>query len=64
MAEEKFSDNLLRVFAAELRRLNGMTAAREMFGKSDFALGNSMTPAMIIAGAESPFRELPPSSTR
>jgi hypothetical protein len=39
MAEEKFSDNLLRVIAAELHLLNGMTAAREMFGKSYFALG-------------------------
>jgi hypothetical protein len=39
MAEEKFSDNLLRAIAAELHFLNGMTAAREMFGKSYFALG-------------------------
>jgi hypothetical protein len=29
MAEEKFSDNLMRVIAAELHLLNGMTAARE-----------------------------------
>jgi hypothetical protein len=41
MAEEKFSDNLLRVVAAELRLLNGMTVAREMFSKSYFALGVS-----------------------
>jgi hypothetical protein len=39
MAEEKFSDNLMRVIAAELHFLNGMTVAREMFGKSYFALG-------------------------
>jgi hypothetical protein len=39
MAEEKFSDNLLRAIAAELHFLSGMTAAREMFGKSYFSLG-------------------------
>jgi hypothetical protein len=41
MAEEKFSDNLMRAIAAELHFLNGMTAAREMFGKSYFSLGLS-----------------------
>jgi hypothetical protein len=41
MAEEKFSDNLMRAIAAELHLLNGMTAAREMFGKSYFSLGLS-----------------------
>jgi hypothetical protein len=41
MAEEKFSDNLLRAIAAELHFLNGMTAAREMFAKSYFSLGLS-----------------------
>ena len=39
MAEEKFSDNLMRMIAAELHLLNGMTFAREMFSKSYFALG-------------------------
>ena len=39
MPEEIFSDNLLRMIAAELHLLNGMTAAHEMFGKSYFALG-------------------------
>jgi hypothetical protein len=39
MAEEEFTNNLLRAVAAELRFLNGMTAAREMFGKSYFSLG-------------------------
>ena len=39
MAEEKFSDNLMRAITAELLFLNGMTAAREMFGKSYFSLG-------------------------
>lgn len=39
MAEEKFSDNLMRAIVAQLHLLNGMTAAREMFGKSYFSLG-------------------------
>jgi hypothetical protein len=39
MAEEQFSDNLLRMVAAELHFLSGLTAAREMYGKSYFSLG-------------------------
>ena len=39
MADESFSDNLLRAIAAELHLLTGMTAAREMYGKSYFSLG-------------------------
>ena len=39
MADEKFSENLNRVIAAELHFLNRMTASREMFGKSYFSLG-------------------------
>jgi hypothetical protein len=39
MAEETFSDNLLRAVVAQLHLLNGMTFAREMFSKSYFALG-------------------------
>jgi hypothetical protein len=39
VAEEKFETNLLRAIAAELHLLNGMTVAREMFGKGYFALG-------------------------
>jgi hypothetical protein len=41
MAVEIFSDNLLRMIAAELHFLCGMTAAREMYGKSYFSLGVS-----------------------
>jgi hypothetical protein len=36
---EKFNDNLLRMIAAELHALTGLTAAREMYGKSYFSLG-------------------------
>jgi hypothetical protein len=39
MADENFSDNLLRAVAAELHLLNRMTVAREMFSKSYFSLG-------------------------
>jgi hypothetical protein len=39
MAEATFSENLMRAIAAELHFLNGMTAAREMYGKSYFSLG-------------------------
>jgi hypothetical protein len=39
MAEEKFSDNLFRMIAAELHFLNTMTVAREMYGRGYFSLG-------------------------
>ena len=39
MADEDFATNLLRAIAAELHLQTGMQAAREMFGKSYFALG-------------------------
>jgi hypothetical protein len=39
MAEEAFETNLMRMIAAGLHFLIGMTAAREMFGKSYFSLG-------------------------
>jgi hypothetical protein len=39
MAEETFSENLLRMIAAELHAVNCLLASREMFGKGYFALG-------------------------
>ena len=39
MAEEKFSDNLLRAIYAQLHFQSGLLAAREMYGKSYFSLG-------------------------
>jgi hypothetical protein len=39
MAEEKFSENLLRMIAGELHLLSSLIASREMFGKGYFALG-------------------------
>jgi len=39
MTDEKFETNLLRVIAAEMLFSLGLQAAREMYGKSYFALG-------------------------
>jgi hypothetical protein len=39
MTDEKFETNLLRVVAAELYLSLGLQVAREMYGKSYFALG-------------------------
>lgn len=39
MADENFTDNLLRAIYAQLFFQSGLLAAREMFGKSYFALG-------------------------
>ena len=39
MPEEKFDTNLLRMIAAELHLLSGLHVARDLFGKSYFALG-------------------------
>ena len=41
MADEKFSDNLLRMVAAELHFANCVAASQQMFGKGYFALGAS-----------------------
>jgi hypothetical protein len=41
MAEENFSDNLLRAITAHLHLLAGLNVAREMFSKSYFSLGVS-----------------------
>lgn len=41
MPDDSFESNLLRTIAAELYFLAGMNAAREMFGKSYFALGQA-----------------------
>jgi hypothetical protein len=41
MADESFTNDLLRAVAAQLHLLNGLTVAREMFGKSYFSLGVS-----------------------
>jgi hypothetical protein len=39
MAQQKFSENLMRAIVAELHVLNLQTAAREMFGRGYFSLG-------------------------
>jgi hypothetical protein len=65
MAEEKFSDNLMRVIAAELHFLNGLTAAREMFGKSYFSLGLSEKTAVdqaVLGMVAGNYQNLTPES--
>lgn len=39
MEDQKFAVNLLRLLGAQLAVQNGLTLAREMYGKSYFALG-------------------------
>ena len=53
MAEEKFSDNLLRAIYAQLHFQSGLLAAREMYGKSYFSLGvtEKMTLDQMVFGA-------------
>jgi hypothetical protein len=52
MAEEKFSDNLLRAIYAQLHFQSGLLAAREMYGKSYFSLGvtEKMTLDQMVFG--------------
>jgi hypothetical protein len=65
MAEDfDFNTNLMRFVAAELHFLLGMTAAREMFGKSYFALGVSEKVAvdqMVVANVGSTFQQVTPA---
>ena len=39
---DEYALNVLKLVASELRLLNGMTAAREMYGKSYFSLRNQV----------------------
>jgi hypothetical protein len=39
MADEKFTENLMRALVAELHMLNLQNASREMFGRGYFSLG-------------------------
>jgi hypothetical protein len=39
MAQETFTENLMRTVVAELHFLNCVTAGRDMFGRSYFSLG-------------------------
>jgi hypothetical protein len=53
---ETFTENLMRAAVAELHFLAGMTAAREMFGKSCFSLGLGEKAAVdqaVLAGVGS-----------
>jgi hypothetical protein len=63
MADEKFSDNLLRMVAAELHFLNCVTAGREMFGKGYFSLSPTEKNAVdqaVLAGIAGNYGALTP----
>ena len=63
MAEEIFSDNLLRMIAADLHFLATVTAAREMFGRSYFSLGASEKLAInqtILANLQGNYQAITP----
>ena len=65
MAQETFSENLMRAAVAELQFLAGMTAAREMFGKSYFALGRGEKAAVdqaVLAAVGSNYAVITPES--
>jgi hypothetical protein len=53
MSASDFTNDLLRMIAAELHFLNGMNAAREMFGKSYMALGSAEKAAVdqLVTGS-------------
>ena len=64
MAEENFNTNLMRMIAGQLHCLAGMTAAREMFGKSYFSLGLSEKAAVdqaVFAAMASNYQAITPT---
>jgi hypothetical protein len=63
--EFDFSENVMRLIAAELRLLNGMTVAREMFGKAYFALGvneKAVVDQTVLAMVAANFHSLSPET--
>jgi hypothetical protein len=67
MADETFETNLLRTISAQLYFLNGMTAAREMFGKSYFPLGISEKIAVdqaVVAAVAANYQALTPETLK
>lgn len=64
MAEEIFSENLMRMIGAELHFLNCVTAAREMFGRGYFSLGETEKAALhqvVLAQIAANYQVLTPS---
>jgi hypothetical protein len=65
--DPEFNTNLMRAIAAELHFLSGMTAAREMYGKSYFALGVAEKAALdqtVVSMIAGNFQWLTPESLR
>ena len=67
MIEEEFHANLLKSIAASLFFLVGMTASREMYGKSYFSLGNAEKAALdqvVLGFVGYNFQSLTPEALR
>ena len=65
MAEELFSDNLLRAVFAQLHFQSSMFAAREMFGKGYFALGvaeKASVDQMVLGMVSANYQHMTPQS--
>lgn len=63
MTEEVFSDNLLRMIAADIHLLTTITAAREMFGRSYFSLGHAEKLAIdqtVLASLQGNYQAITP----
>jgi hypothetical protein len=63
MANGAFDTNLLKMIAAELYFSVGMTVAREMYGKSYFALGvleKAAVDQAVFAGVGANFQNITP----
>ena len=63
MAEEIFSENLMRMVAAELHLLNTMTVSREMYGRGYFSLGvgeRASVDQTAVNTIAAPYRDITP----
>jgi ribosomal protein L14E/L6E/L27E len=65
MADESFDTNLAKLLAAELYFLLAMTASRELYGKSYFALGVAEKTAidqLLLGSVAANFQALTPET--
>ena len=63
MSEENFPTNILKLIAAEMHFQSGLSAAREMFGKSYFSLGvaeKAVVDQAVITHVGSNYRDITP----
>lgn len=67
MAEDSFETNLTKLLAAELYFLLAMTASRELYGKSYFALGVAEKAAidqLLLGSVAANFQALTPETLK